>query len=477
MLNDETVTSAALVHELFPPPQAEAVFLRLCRKPHCLFLDSAMRHPTLGRYSFVAADPFDYWELPADATDGLAHWAARAAAFSAATLPGLPPFQGGAAGLLGYELGRSLEKLPAPRFDEFGVPALALGLYDVVVALDHQTGQAWVVSQGFPELDPQRRRQRAAGRLEEFLRLLQSPSPPIDAAPTELAAPPIRPQQLAPQYPLRGVAGLTSDFSKDDYLRAVRRVVEYIVAGDVFQVNLGQRLLRPARGTSPALYLRLRQRNPAPFAGYFDLGAFQVVSASPERFLQVRHDRVETRPIKGTRRRSGDPPTDRRIAAELRESAKDRAENVMIVDLLRNDLSRVCRPESVCVSRLCDVESYAHVLHLVSTLRGRLREECGPLDLVRAAFPGGSITGAPKVRAMEIIAELEPTARGAYCGALGYLGFDGAMDLSILIRTIMAGRGWWQAAVGGGIIAASTAELEYQETLDKAEGLIQAMNE
>jgi para-aminobenzoate synthetase component 1 len=477
MRQTDASPTPALVHELSPPPQAEAVFMRLCQKPHCLFLDSAMRHPTLGRYSFVTADPFDYWEQPADGSDGLAHWAARAATYTTATLPGLPPFQGGAAGLLGYELGRSLEHLPTARFDEFGVPALALGLYDVVVAFDHQTSQAWIVSQGFPELDPARRRQCAERRLKEFLRLLESPLPPVDAAPATPARPTIRREQLAPQHPLPGIPDLTSNFSKSDYLAAVRRVVDYIVAGDVFQVNLGQRLLHPARGNSLALYLRLRQRNPAPFAGYFDLGEFQVVSASPERFLQVRHDRVETRPIKGTRRRGGDPQTDRRIAEELRASAKDRAENVMIVDLLRNDLSRVCRPESVGVIRLCDVESYAHVLHLVSTLRGRLRADCGPLDLVRAAFPGGSITGAPKVRAMEIIAELEPTARGVYCGALGYLGFDGAMDLSILIRTITAGRGWWHSAVGGGIIAASTAEQEYQETLDKAEGLIQAMNE
>jgi para-aminobenzoate synthetase component 1 len=432
-----------------------------------------MRDSTLGRYSFVAADPFDYWQLPAAAGgDGLAQLAARTAAFSSATLPGLPPFQGGAAGLLGYELARSLESLPAARFDEFCMPALALGLYDVVVAFDHQTQRAWVVSQGFPELDPARRRQRAERRLEEFLRILASPRP-MDAG--RPALPSVGREQLAPQYPLEGVAGLTSSFSKDHYLRALRRVIDYIVAGDVFQVNLGQRLLCPARGGSPALYSRLRERNPAPFAGYFDLGEFQVVSASPERFLQVKRDCVETRPIKGTRPRSGDPEVDRLAAEELRWSAKDRAENVMIVDLLRNDLARVCRPESVCVSRLCDVESYAHVLHLVSTLRGRLREDRGPVDLVRATFPGGSITGAPKVRAMEIIAELEPTARGAYCGALGYLGFDGTMDLSILIRTITAGRGWWQASVGGGITAASVAEQEYQETLDKAEGLIQAM--
>jgi para-aminobenzoate synthetase component 1 len=268
---------------------------------------------------------------------------------------------------------------------------------------------------------------------------------------------------------------LTSNFPRQGYLRAVERVIDYIRAGDVFQVNLSQRLLCPAVDDAAALYLRLRRRNPAPFAGYLDLGGFQVVSASPERFLTVRGDEVETRPIKGTRRRTFPPEDDRAAGDELRRSEKDRAENVMIVDLLRNDLSRVCRPESVYVSQLCAVEAYSYVVHLVSAVRGRLRPGSGPLELIGAAFPGGSITGAPKVRAMEIIAELEPTARGAYCGALGYIGFDGSMDLNILIRTITAGRGWWQLPVGGGIVAQSDPQREYEETWHKAEGLLRAL--
>jgi para-aminobenzoate synthetase component 1 len=279
----------------------------------------------------------------------------------------------------------------------------------------------------------------------------------------------------APQYSAGGHAGLTSNFSEQAYLEAVRRAIEYIFAGDVFQVNLAQRLLCPARSDSVSLYLRLRERNPAPFAGYFDLGEFQVVSASPERFLKVRDRAVEARPIKGTRPRSPCPEADLLAGDELRQSPKDRAENVMIVDLLRNDLSRACEPDSVCVSQLCGLETYRYVQHLVSAVCGRLRDGLSAVDLVRAAFPGGSVTGAPKVRAMEIIAELEPTARGAYCGSLGYFGFDGSMDLSLLIRTITAGRGWWQAPVGGGIVAQSVPEREYQETWDKAEGLLRAM--
>jgi len=219
----------------------------------------------------------------------------------------------------------------------------------------------------------------------------------------------------------------------------------------------------------------LRRRNPAPFAGYFDLGDFQIVSSSPERFLRVSDRVVETRPIKGTRPRVDRREVDLSTGEELRRSEKDRAENVMIVDLLRNDLARVCRADSVYVSQLCGLETYEYVQHLVSAVCGTLREERTPIDLIRAAFPGGSVTGAPKVRAMEIIAELEPTARGAYCGSLGYLGFDGSLDLSILIRTITAGRGWWQAPVGGGIVAQSVPSREYEETWDKAKGLIQAL--
>ncbi|MBI1901855.1 MAG: anthranilate synthase component I family protein, partial [Planctomycetia bacterium] len=279
----------------------------------------------------------------------------------------------------------------------------------------------------------------------------------------------------APQFPCPDRPGVTSNFSADGYLAAVQRAIDYIRAGDIFQVNLSQRLLCPARDDAPSLYLRLRRRNRATFAGYFDLGEFQIASASPERFLQVRGCQVEARPIKGTRRRSHFPEADLIAASELRDSEKDRAENVMIVDLLRNDLSRVCRPESVRVTELCKLENYEYVQHLVSAIRGELAEGRTALDALRAAFPGGSITGAPKVRAMEIIAELEPTARGPYCGSLAYLGFDGALDSSILIRTITCGRGFWQAPVGGGIVAQSDPEREYEETWIKAEGLLRAL--
>lgn len=468
-------SSLPLVEELMPPPAPEEVFARLTGRPHCLFLDSALRHSRLGRYSFVAADPFDFVQLPADGNDVLTILAERLAPFSMPALPTLPPFQGGAAGLFSYDLGRSFETVPPANIDEFGVSALAIGLYDALIAFDHVAGRAWIVSQGFPELEPSRRRRRAETRLAE-LRKWITETPPTSPTPSCRNQPaPIAVDRLAPQYAIPGKDGVTSNFSKAAYLQAVQRVVDYIYAGDVFQVNLSQRLLAPARDDAVSLYQRLRRCNPAPFAGYFDLGDFQIVSASPERFLGVTDRHVETRPIKGTRPRCGDPAIDRAAEAELLASEKDRAENVMIVDLLRNDLSRVCLADSVHVSELCRIEAYECVLHLVSAVCGCLRAECSPIDLLRAAFPGGSITGAPKVRAMEIIAELEPTARGAYCGSLGYLGFDGSVDLSILIRTITAGRGWWQFPVGGGVVAQSIPEQEYEETWHKAEGLLRAL--
>ncbi len=374
---------------------------------------------------------------------------------------------------MSYDLGRSLERLPSPAFDEFGVPALAIGLYDVVLAVDHLERRAWIVSQGFPETEPVARRRRAAQRLEQFRTWL--------AAGVRASNPNVRTaqrlplEQLAPQFPMVGPAGLSSNFSAAGYLAAIRRAIEYIHAGDVFQVNIAQRLLFPAHDDSVNLYLRLRQRNAATFAGYFDLGETQIASASPERFLQVRDRQVEARPIKGTRSRIARPEADLYSGDELLQNEKDRAENVMIVDLLRNDLSRVCQAESVRVTELCRLESYEFVQHLVSAVRGTLADKRTALDLVRAAFPGGSITGAPKVRAMEIIAELEPTARGAYCGSLGYLGFDGTLDTSILIRTFTAAGGWWQAPVGGGIVAQSVPEREYEETWHKATGLLRAL--
>ncbi|MCA9238801.1 MAG: anthranilate synthase component I family protein [Planctomycetales bacterium] len=464
-------TLASVVVELPDSLDAVAALLRLQSLPGCVLFDSAMRHSELGRYSYVAADPFE-WLTCDRRQDGFQQVADALKKCPANTLNGLPPFQGGAAGVFGYELCHALESLPEPRVNEFQLPAMAVGLYDVVLAFDHFAGRGWLVSQGLPAQDDHQRRTRAEARAQQFLRLLDSdPSPACSAKTSDC-------QTIVPNAccELPGRPGVVSDFSRDEYLHAVARAIDYIHAGDVFQVNLSQRLL--ARLTEPAIeyYLRLRETSPAPFGGYFDAGAFTLCSASPERFLRCDNRRVETRPIKGTRPRSADPQQDFRWAEELLRSEKDRAENTMIVDLVRNDLSRVCTDESVIVPTLCGLESYEQVHHLVSVVRGLLREGQSPVDLLRVAFPGGSVTGAPKVRAMEIIAELEPTTRGPYCGSLAYIGFDGAMDSSILIRTAIAAGGWLQMPAGGGVVADSDPANEYEETLHKAAGMLAALD-
>jgi para-aminobenzoate synthetase component 1 len=376
--------------------------------------------------------------------------------------------------LFSYELGRSFEQIPSAGVDEFQLPGLAVGLYDVVVAFDHRREAAWIISQGLPEIDVQARQDRASDRLAWFRSLLARREVQAKSDGGK-AGRLLQTSAMAPQNAVSDYLEIVSNFSADTYRRAVRRVIEYVRAGDVFQVNLSQRLLHPARTSAVELYLRLRQCSPAPFAAYFDGGDWQICSASPERFLRIERGHVETRPIKGTRPRADDPRADEVAARELVASAKDRAENVMIADLLRNDLSRTCRPDSVRVSQLCGLESYASVHHLVSVVEGRLRGDYGPLDLLRTCLPGGSVTGAPKIRAMEIISELEPTVRGAYCGALAYIGVDGRMDASILIRTITASRGWWQLPVGGGIVAQSDPADEYAETWHKAAGMLRAI--
>jgi para-aminobenzoate synthetase component 1 len=478
----EAEPARPLAEEVAPAPDPWEICLRLSALPHLLFLDSASRPAGLGRYSFVTAQPFGWMTsrrgVIVDSDSGrwrsnpfpaLAAWLAGCRAES---VPGLPPFQGGAAGLFGYDLCHHIERLPRPRRDNFETPDLAVGFYDWVVAFDHAEGRAWIVSTGLPERDPARRGRRAEERLAGVKRLLAGPAvaPPARPAPQPFGV--VDPGRL---YPLPGRKGVSSNFDRRGYFEAVRRAIDYTHAGDCFQVNLSQRLLHRADLHPLELYRRLRERNAAPFAGYFDLGDFTVVSASPERFLRVENGEVETRPIKGTRPRGATPDEDHRRADELLRSAKDHAENVMIVDLLRNDLGRVCAYGTVAVPAVCRLETYEHVHHLVSEVRGRLRPGLGPVDLLRAAFPGGSVTGAPKVRAMEIIAELEPTARGPYCGSLGYIGFDGSMDTNILIRTFTAGRGWLQFPVGGGVVADSRPEEEYDETLHKAEGLLRAL--
>lgn len=466
-----------LVHELVPAPDVPATLRQFADLPLPILFDSAAhRSDALGRYSYLTADPWriERIERCEHGDDPFRELATVWATWGPQVLPqpDLPPFQAGAAGFLGYELGGVWERIPRARRDEFQLPDMLIGLFDWVIAWDHHQNRAWIISQGFPEADPAARSGRAGDRLD-FVRDRLSRGTPSQVH-RETPHPLSRDELFGIPVPDHGLE-LLSDFSHEDYLTAVNRAVEYIRAGDVFQVNLSQRLLAPWTASPLELYERLRGVNPAPFAGFLACDDWAVVSASPERFLSVREGIATTRPIKGTRRRSPSPEGDLFTRDALRESEKDRAENVMIVDLLRNDLSRVCRPGTVSVPQLCAVETYETVQHLVSEVRGQLCAGKTPWDLLAATFPGGSITGAPKVRAMEIIAELEPTVRGPYCGTLFHVGFDGSCDSSILIRTFVVRRGWAQCSVGGGIVARSQSEDEYRETWHKAAGMLRAL--
>ena len=467
-----------LVEELLPTPDPMATAERFLGQPQLLFLDSAADPERLGRYSFLAAAPVGLIRTRGPGTpSALAQARALLDPCRADPIPGLPPFQGGLAGFLAYDYGAVLERIPAPRYDDLALPDAMFGLYDWVIAWDHQAGRAWIVSTGLPATGAARAT-RAAERLAWVRRMLTGP---VSGATGRQWSSPARPGPAAPSYPVSGTEfargiGLRSSFTHRGYLDAVQRVVDYIVAGDIFQANLSQRLESPLEEDPWRLYRRLRELNPAPFAAYLEFDGIGVASASPERFLRVEPTGwVETRPIKGTRPRGVGPDHDAALSRDLRESAKDRAENLMIVDLLRNDLSRVCLPGSVRVPELFALEKHRTVHHLVSTVVGRLAPGNDATDLLAAAFPGGSITGAPKVRAMEIIAELEPSRRGLYCGAIGYLSLTGAMDTSIVIRTFVAGGGRVTFSVGGGIVADSEPENEYQETLHKARALIHAL--
>ena len=435
--------------------------------PGPVLLDSARVDPALGRWSYVAADPF----LLLTSKDGRIRLGDRSLtgdpfavlqrilrASPIETDPGLPPFQTGAVGYLAYDLCHHLERLPAPETDDLRFPDLMLGLYDTVAAFDLVERRAWVMSSGLPETSPEPRMHRRRARLDRLAGLIAGAAEP--EAPSTAAAGPIG-----------------SGFDRPGYEAMVRQVVDYILAGDIFQANVSQRFIAvlPSGLTPFDLYRRLRTRNPAPFAAFMDFGEVVIASASPERFLRLDRGRVETRPIKGTRPRHADPAEDAAAAAELLASAKDRAENVMIVDLLRNDLSRVCREHSVLTPEICALHSFATVHHLVSTVTGELRQGADAVDLLRATFPGGSITGAPKIRAIEIIAELEPTRRGPYCGALAWLGFDGAMDSAITIRTFAIKGDAVTFQAGGGIVADSDPAAEYEESLDKARALMSAL--
>ena len=422
----------------------------------CLLHSASATHE-LSRYSYLSADPV------ARLRGGAQSWPEMRRAIRAtfpapsARAQGLPPFQGGWMGWWGYELGTAFDRVPRHPRPNGDAPDVSLGLYDWVIAWDHAAGLAWLISTG-ADASGARTPERARQRADELLARLDRPEA---------------------TQPLRSGAqrDAQSDFTAVQYQRTVARAVECVLAGDIFEVNIAQRFSAPFDGDLTSLYRAVIRRTGAPMSAFIHDAGVCVVSGSPERFL--RYDpatrQLETRPIKGTRPRHPDPARDAELAAELLASEKDRAENVMIVDLLRNDLSRVCNAGSVRAPSLCALESHQAVHHLVSVVTGEVQPGRDALDLLEATFPGGSITGAPKIRAMEIIAELEPIARGVYSGCIGWIGFDGAMDTSIAIRTIVIENGMATWHAGGAITADSLPNAEYEETMDKARALAAAM--
>ncbi len=454
-------------YDLDPAFDALAVFDRLHHHPFSLFLDSADLGHRDAAYSFVAAFPLEVIEgkdgayIVTSATGvqhvrdtnpfDLVRTRMRHYKTSLFGLDGGAPFQGGAAGLFGYDLARALESLPNNAAGDPQMPDMAVGIYDQVFAYDHKAGKGTLYIHAHKAA-------QADAKYAHYCMMLEKAAPTLAQAPS-----------FEPEW--RG------NFSRPAYEATIQKTIDYIHAGDIFQANISQRFDAelPDDFDPYGHYLHLREMNAAPFAAYFNIGGVVISSASPERFLTVKDGAVETKPIKGTRPHvRDDEALDTLYRNSLENSEKDRAENIMIVDLLRNDLSKTCRPDNLKVTALCALESFASVHHLVSTIQGQLRTGYDALHLLEGCFPGGSITGAPKIRAMEIIDELEPARRGAYCGSMGYIGFDGAMDSNILIRTLVYKDNTVSFQVGGGIVADSDPAEEYDETLTKAHGLLES---
>jgi para-aminobenzoate synthetase component 1 len=448
------------------------IFAQFAAQKNTIFLDSATADETLtntNRYSFIGLDPYliissknghlkkndqSFLGCPFD------ELTKELNRFILAKIPGLPPFQGGAAGYFSYELYQHLEEIPFAKKDDADFADMTIGFYDLIISFDHQLKKSWIIATGLPQQTEENRILYAQNRINDLTEKLNHIS-------------------NSPTIKLFITPKITTDLSQQQYQELTKKVLDYIFAGDIFEANLSQRFATtlPNNLTTFYLYTRLRKINPAPFAAYLNFSDTVLSSASPERFIQLTENNVETRPIKGTKRRGKSPEEDRHLAETLLSSAKDHAENTMIVDLLRNDLSRVCEDHSVQVPQFCRLESYATVHHLVSVITGKLKPHFTAIDLFKACFPGGSITGAPKHRAMEIIAELEPTQRGPYCGSIGYISFNGDMDSSITIRTFIIKDNMIRFQTGGAIVADSDPLEEYEETLTKASGLIRALVE
>ncbi len=437
-----------------------SLFDRIADEPWSVFIDSSTASGTYGRYDILASRPEMCITTRNQKTKIQTYSQSYTVLESPFTVLGellskpwesIPdlPFTGGAIGFFSYDLCRYMEKIPAIAADDASVPDMVMGMYSWAVVVDHKKRRSVLVGD--------RSRTRVNQDWDELIKLFASPD-------------------AGKRYPeFRVNTPVTSNMTREYYRRAFGKVKKYILQGDCYQVNLAQRFVAGVEGSPWLAYRILRKINPSPFSAYMNYPELQVLSNSPEQFLSVREKNVKTRPIKGTRPRSSDPFRDRVLAQELADSLKDRAENLMIVDLMRNDISKNCALGSVQVPALFDVESFPNVHHMVSTITGKLPDRRSALDLLRGCFPGGSITGAPKIRSMQIIEELEPHRRGVYCGSIGYMGYDGNMDMNIAIRTILHKQQQMYFFAGGGIVQDSSADAEYQETLDKATAMMRLL--
>ncbi|MBN1869709.1 MAG: aminodeoxychorismate synthase component I [Candidatus Omnitrophica bacterium] len=436
-----------------------------CDEPRAFFLDSSQYDPCRGRYSLIGFEPFDTFvhkgqeALSLLKKKFLRYSGENKGQFSSP----YSPLTSGIVGYLGYDYGLYHEKIRLRAEDGLGLPDAVFGFYDCVLAVDHFTQKLFITSSGLPEKTARLKEQRARQRLNYVVKK-------IEACLHRPSAPWQRPVVEAFGQP----GTFRRNFTREQYKRAVEKALDYIGCGDIYQVNLSQRFECDCTGkrVDPRrVYQTLRNLSPVSFGGYLDCGGFSLMCNSPERFLRLENRMVQTRPMKGTRPRGGSAVEDQKLRKELLNSAKEKAELLMITDLLRNDLGRVCDYGSVRVREMRTIEEYKYVFQATSTIEGNLRQDKDCFDVIRACFPGGSVTGCPKIRAMEIIEELEPTRRGIYTGTMGYIDFDGNMDFNILIRTLLAYRDKLYFQAGGGIVADSTPEREYEETLVKARAM------
>jgi len=459
----------ALAHEHNLIPLRET-FIDDCETPVSAFLKLREDGPSfllesadqgrVGRYSFIGFRPRKVlrWSL-GDSGDPFDLAAAEVASLRPAVLPGLPPFAGGAVGVFAYDLVRTVEPLGAPGPDPIGTPDLALMLTDVLVIFDHLEHTVTVLANVYADDDLDASYARALETIGEVRARLAGPVP---------VTPPPPPGE-------RSVPSFQSNVSRAQFERMVTRIIEYIRAGDAYQVVPSQRWSAPVPVQAFSIYRGLRVVNPSPYMYFLDFGDFEIAGASPEPLITVSGRQVSTRPIAGTRRRGSNPDDDRRIAQELLADPKERAEHVMLVDLGRNDLGRVCGYGSVEVQELMEVETYSHVMHIVSSVTGVLHEGVGPLAALRSVLPAGTLSGAPKVRAMQIIDELEPCKRGGYGGAIGYVSYAGELDTCIHIRTVVVKDGIAHVQAGGGTVADADPEYEFRESEAKARAVLDAI--